>query len=368
MALSHYYVSPASGSDATGDGSIGTPWKTVQHALNNITRNATDGDQINVQAGAADVLSASLSLATYGTPTGAAPLVLRGYTSAAGDGGVGVLSGGGVCSIIAHVGLNYTHLCDLRLTNTGANYVVGYLYNYSSIVNCEVDTSSSHGILTNGVTRVVGCNIHDIGAHGIYAVPGTILYNRVSAGSGAGHYCIALSNPGGIAIGNVVTPAHVAANGIYGKEAAMITDNSIRALTGGTGAGIEMAADAPGIVLTNNVIAGFSGAGGRGIAFGAGVTAAVYRSNALYNNTTPVSGAPKVAMLAGNNDTLAADPFVDAAGGDYRIKSSSAAAAAAWPEAWPGLPATLNARDIGAAQNAPSGGGGRRRRLWTFGG
>ena len=31
-----YYVDPASGSDSTGDGTIGTPWASVQHAIDNI--------------------------------------------------------------------------------------------------------------------------------------------------------------------------------------------------------------------------------------------------------------------------------------------------------------------------------------------
>ena len=95
MALTNYFVDPAAGSDDTGDGSIGTPWASVQHALDSITRDATNGDQVNIKSGTADVLAATLDLTTYGTPTATAPLVLRGYTSAANDGGVGVLSGGG---------------------------------------------------------------------------------------------------------------------------------------------------------------------------------------------------------------------------------------------------------------------------------
>ena len=55
--LTNYYVDPGSGSDVTGTGTVGSPWASVQHALDNITRDATNGDQINIKAGTADVLS-----------------------------------------------------------------------------------------------------------------------------------------------------------------------------------------------------------------------------------------------------------------------------------------------------------------------
>ena len=86
--LTNYYVDPGSGSDVTGTGTVGSPWASVQHALDNITRDATNGDQINIKAGTADVLSSPLTLATYGTTSATAPLSFRGYTSAAEDGGV----------------------------------------------------------------------------------------------------------------------------------------------------------------------------------------------------------------------------------------------------------------------------------------
>jgi len=93
MAITNYYVDPGGGDDATGDGSIGTPWKTTQYALDHIVRNSTNGDQVNIKAGAADVLAASLSLATYGAPTYDAPLRFRGYTNIANDGGYGDIHG-----------------------------------------------------------------------------------------------------------------------------------------------------------------------------------------------------------------------------------------------------------------------------------
>jgi len=91
MATTQTYVDYGSGSDATGDGSIGTPWKTLQYAFDHLTRDTTDGNQVNLKAGTAHVNSAALDLATLiagGALSTTAPLIIRGYTSAANDGGM----------------------------------------------------------------------------------------------------------------------------------------------------------------------------------------------------------------------------------------------------------------------------------------
>src|SRR5690242_15767610 len=90
---SDYYVDPLNGNDSTGTGTSGNPWQTTQKALNTITRNTTNGDRINIRNTASDVLTGALSFATYGTPTTVAPLILEGYSSTAGDSGIGTLDG-----------------------------------------------------------------------------------------------------------------------------------------------------------------------------------------------------------------------------------------------------------------------------------
>ena len=103
MALTEYYVAPSSGNDTTGNGlTDGTAWATVQKALDTITAGA-GGDRINVKndSGTDDVLASALTLATYGAPTNAAPLVIQGYTTTAGDGGIGGISGNALVPIIS---------------------------------------------------------------------------------------------------------------------------------------------------------------------------------------------------------------------------------------------------------------------------
>lgn len=373
MALTHYYVSPASGNDTTGNGTIGTPWATVQKALNTITRNATDGDQINVQAGGTDTLGAALTLATYGTPTAAAPLIIRGYTSAADDGGVGVISGGGSYGIINNgTGIDYLHLWDLRLTNCGGNYVVGYLKNYSSIVNCEVDGStSSHGILVNGTVLVERCYVHDVAGHGIYVASGALVRHCyiTSYGATSAHYALSLEAPNARAHFNIVRATDVDVNGIYGNGAGCeCFGNIIRAAANGTGKGINVTAQTN-VVIANNIIEGFSGSGGVGLAFNSAAVCALYHSNAFYNNATNVSGTPKIVGVTGNNDTLSASPFVDAANGDFDINGTQAGVTEdAWPSSFLGATSTTPKVDKGASQAGAGSGGVLRRVLRLMGG
>ena len=90
MAKSEYYVDPLNGSDTTGDGlSDGTAWQTVQNALNSITKNTTDGDRINVKDTADDVLTAPLQFGAIGSYSLTYGLLIEGYSTNAGDGGVG---------------------------------------------------------------------------------------------------------------------------------------------------------------------------------------------------------------------------------------------------------------------------------------
>jgi len=279
MAITQYYVSPASGNDTTGNGSSGTPWATVQKALNTITRNATDGDQINVQAGGTDTLSAALSLATYGTPTAAAPLIIRGYTSAANDGGIGVISGGGNYAVLSNYALDHVYLLDLHLTNAGSNFVV-QLHDYCAIVNCEIDTNGGDVyscVQLTGLSRIERCYVHDAAAHGIKLTgAGQALYNYVEdCGDAATKYQISLEGVGAQARENVCR-APATASGIYANSyGGVVSGNTIRSATNGAGKGLNVAG-VSNLTLINNVIEGFSGAGGTGITFNAAAVCALY--------------------------------------------------------------------------------------------
>ena len=89
-AYSEWYTGTG-GNDTTGDGtSHATRWLTVQHALDNMTT----GQRNRLNCTGSETLSATLNLTTYGSPGFGTELLLQGYTSTAGDGGIFAINGG----------------------------------------------------------------------------------------------------------------------------------------------------------------------------------------------------------------------------------------------------------------------------------
>ena len=367
----HYYVDPGGGSDVTGDGSIGTPWASVQHALDTIQRDTVNGDQINVKAGAPDVLAASLSLATYGTPTGAAPLVIRGYSNTAGDGGVGTLDRGGGNTPIVNGG-SYLHFVDLRLTNTsGTRGLV--LGNHCSVQRCTIDTilgtgSASYGVEgnTGANITVIGCRFSNIHRQAIRVWQGVILGNVFECGADAYRWSgVYVVNGPAAVVGNLFTIHQADSVGIRTENGTgvLIANNAIYNTAAATARGIQVGEPNPYTVsVLNNIVCGYSGVGGTGL-FLDGMPPAVVGHNAIYNCSTPTSYTKDPIMDWGNNITLDADPFVDAANGDFRLTDAAQAVlrSAGWPTGYLGMDAAIDPHiTIGALQYGPTptGGGG----------
>lgn len=356
-APTNYYVDPLNGNDSTGNGTSGTPWKSVQKALNTITRNASNGDQINVKAGAADVLAAALSFTSYGTPSQSAPLVVRGYTTTAGDGGIGEIdANNGI--IVNGSNISYTLWADLKLHNasgylfdtySGA-YVVGAVF-----FNCEFydATYAWIGRSSNGdlVGAFIGCYFHDMtSANNMQNSP--VVYDSCFIKGMSGSYCLDDYNCR-MFVKNCIIVAGASQGGIYldlnGQH--VLVNNTIYS-AGSTGSGIEfryVAMNASAIM--NNVIVGFA----KGVYLShTDHQLLVYAKNRFYNCTTNLSNAGTIA-LDYDNSTLAANPFTDAANGDFSV--STALKAAGYPSSFLGSN-TNQYLDIGAAQRQEQGAGG----------
>lgn len=351
-----YYVDPNAGSDAGGvTGAIGNPWKSVQHALNTITRDATNGDQINLKAGTSDILAAVLSLATYGSP--AAPLVFRGYTSAAGDGGVGVLDGNNLNNSIFSGAQTYINFIDMRCTNTGSATVLNLSGGYCQIVRCEVDTSTGSGIISSGTAgHVIGNYVHDIGGNAGINAGGEVAFNRFVCGSK--NPTIGITS-GGIVAFNIVKVAS-ASHGIDLDYGAIAHNNSVWS-NGGTGTGISDAGSSRyANRIFNNIIEGFSGSGGKGVRGNAGAGAAdmlMLGYNSFYNNATNVSNnEPVLFDLTASDQTLSGSPFTNASGGDFSLNNTASAGASCRGSAYPGVypvgASYTSCQDRGAIQHA----------------
>lgn len=377
MAVTQYYVDYGAGNDTTGDGTVGTPWKTIQKALDTITRNSTDGDQINVKAGTAQVLGASLTLATYGTPAYTAPLIIRGYTSAANDGGMAEIDCNGA-TMWAATTYDSILLVDLKLHNFGNNNGC-VLDSYCMLMRCEVyrgvSTPSSKFLVSLGANcAMIGCYLHDPGTLGscVYSNDvGVLLYGNTIYASDNSSYGIQFSNAyGAVITNNIIKCSDTSATGVLWAGGSSgywyMTNNAVVNTTAGTGNGVyagNFAGRSAGVV-TNNIIAGWSGAGGVGLkSLG---DAYVLGYNAYYNNTTALSIADqKFIDLTAGDVTLAADPFTDAANGDFSLTEAGKAAlrSLGWPSNYLGAHANTDAHiTIGPMQYGPTpaaGGGGR---------
>lgn len=359
-ALTQIYVDPAINANS-GTGTIGDPYGDLQYAFNTATRDATNGNQFNIKVGTAEVLAAALTLATYGTPTVPAPVVIKGYTSAANDGGKGEINCNGVTMLAAN---NYVvHLVDLKIHNFGNNsgITIGGGTN-ASLINCEVykgaSTPSSKILVNWGSSngRIIGNHVHDAGTGGtgIFANYATVYGNYVY-NCPTGILCQA----GSSVIENIIVDSPT--NGVSvqnNNESCFVVHNSIYSSTAATGSGIVSTGN--GWTIMNNVVEGYSGTGGCGLKTTGAAETGVVGYNAYYNCATNES-LGDVSVNLGNLNALSASPFNNPGSGDFSPKAGVVGVIeAAFQGAWYGPASTTNKADRGAVQAGAGTGGAVR--------
>ena len=301
FAGSNYYVDPGSGSDITGDGSSGNPWASVQHALDNITRNTTNGDQINIKAGTDLVLTQTWSNATYGNANANAPCIFRGYTSTTEDGGVATIDMDATYRVFDRIADDGFSFVDLKVQNppTDTNEYVFHVDNDCSFINVELQLDGKIGGINCGSTNVVAnCKFID-------------WENRCIATDGAnllayGNWMQESSTSDGSAINmgaqgcqypkvfhNVISLQNAGSKGILygGNSDGVIAHNTVYNSAAGTEMGIYISRDTREMNgLIGNYIEGFSGVGGAGIEINSATDYLIFymAGNRFYNNTTNV--------------------------------------------------------------------------------
>lgn len=256
MAKSEYYVDPLNGSDTTGDGlSDATAWQTVQKALDSITKNTTDGDRINVKDTADDVLSAQLSFTAIGGYSLTYGLLIEGYTSTAGDGGVGGISGGGTTGIITST-RSYIGFRNMHLHNTGANAILSI--SRGTVEGCEFDNSS----YTSNVVQVsegscVNCYFHNTDGEALRIINGAACGNYFKQGATYNFDSAILAAGNSFVLRNIIS-VDGASNGISTEtNPCTIANNSILSASG-SGNGISITTNNYASSYVNNLIEGFS--------------------------------------------------------------------------------------------------------------
>jgi hypothetical protein len=301
-AATQYYVDPAIAADS-GSGTIGDPYGDLQFALNSVTRNATNGDQFNIKQGTDEILSATLSRTSYGTPTSTAPLILRGYNTALNDGGVGGINlNGGNYEVISSA--IYIHFIDLHIhNNITQRFITAPGANF--IANCEFNNGAAGVGLTN--SGVYNCNFHDISGGGVIMSTSSVCVGNYFK-NGAKSFSLAIEIQ---VVGSVVTRNILS---LSGASNGIRSDNNFNSIHGnsilsssGTGKGLQVNGNFVDRIF-NNLIEGFSN-GGIGFDLSQIITIdASMWGNAAFNNTTNYSN-PDFNVYGIDNEVLGSTLF-----------------------------------------------------------
>lgn len=356
MALTQYYVDPAIAGNS-GTGTIGDPFGDLQYALNTITRDSTNGDQINVKAGTAEVLAAALTLATYGTPVSDAPLVIRGYTSAANDGGEGAISAATYATFAATynaIGIVdmyiYGSVAAAYLVTVGSNSLI---YRSRLIWTRGASWGGALSIGAQGIVLESYISADNVSGGGNVIQTSTVIVcGCYIVGGTGGTRAILLNAYGGVVTNNIIMPGS-ANNGITSQGWAYIANNTIYATAGSTYTGIYLGAynNEQSNVVVNNIISNFSGVGGTAIGIGSSPDFPhIIIGNAIHNCANGIF-TDAYGYVQTNNDTIASDPFVNAATGDFDINGTvTGITEEGYPSTWLTLASTVSKPDKGAVQ------------------
>ncbi len=391
MALTETYVDPSIAGNS-GTGTVGDPYGDLQYALDTMTRDATNGDRINVKAGTAELLTATLDLTTYGTPASTAPLKFQGYTSAAGDGGMGDIDGNSN-AVWNDTTTDFVGWEDLYIHDSGSNRLFK-CDNGFTFVNCGF-WGSTYAATAVGVllecdlnTHIEKCffNLDDGGSgngHAVRIVQGegrvrdsVFRVTRTSA-TCAGLFS-SISSPGSIenCIAIVASGATGGQGFVFSNDLADVRNCSVFSEAASVKAGIEMSSvsAADRWTCVGNLVEGFSGTGGHGIK--SATTPGFIGScahNAMYNNDTDIglTAAPQLGEVT-DNESLGSSPFAKT--GSIPTDFTSATF-------WSDLRAYFAPNDVGnvrtgagaitthkgAVPPAAGGGGGMMRAGWQGG-
>tara|TARA_R110000824_G_scaffold138169_4_gene302842 strand:- start:224 stop:1345 length:1122 start_codon:yes stop_codon:yes gene_type:complete len=369
-APTNYYVDPSSGDDFIGDGSSGNPWASVAHALGGgATRDSTNGDQINIKSSASDTSAGVDPSGMYGNPTSAAPLIIRGYTSSANDGGIGVLDGSS--SAIISTTSDFVNLVDLRFTNSGSSALVTGNNNWS-VMRCQFDNTTGNALDLDDDARIVNCYFKDIGGVAIFPAQRTFIRACTFHNDGGGkeftNAVTAASTSGWMIVEECIFKLTGASVGVtHGASSGYLeVRNCSFYSVSGTGAGVTGDLSFRVAVCVNNLVEGFSGSGGYGIRLRSW-EAITYGNNAAYNNATNYNITSDTVFDLGDNEALSASPYTNPGSNDFTPVDTGNVLGGSYPTSLKGF-AHTQSRDKGAIQKASSGGGGggsRRSRIRT---
>lgn len=354
MAAVTYYVDPLSGDNATGDGSSGTPWKTIQYALDNGTWSTAGSDLLKVANTAADVLVVPLSCGGMSTvPSTEHQLMIEGWDnggslSARGPFGttitpVGEIDGNDVVASILSV-QSYVHFRNMKIHSTTSTIL---RLGSNTVTNCEIYNGGG-GSLVRTTPFMFNTYVHqDVAGSTICIYQCTTVQNCETNGGLDG---IQPSAPGMLQ-NNLVRG--FTTEGIDYDENSTVVNNTVDGyLSNSDAKGITCTTGDEGGSVYNNLVVNLTGATAKAIYLPDGCHPAFVGNNAFYNNTTDVD--VETPCVSASDIIESSDPFTDRDNGDYTLVSGASSLGASIvlnsdPD---------NASDVGALQSTSDGGGG----------
>lgn len=307
----NYYVDPSIDANS-GTGTPGDPFGDLQYALDTVPFGLFTGVQMNIVGGTDEVLTAPLNLTGYGTPSLGMPLIFRGCTATANDGGQGGIDGNG--GAIIDSAFDHIHFIDLHIHNSGASGLISF-DEYCSVQRCHLENASV-GVIFSGKWGYAAENhFEDISAEGIITLIGQwlkVIGNYFKNGSSKKFTrCISTNNRTTLSILRNYFSLDGSSTAMYqiGSNS-KIMFNSILS-NAGTGKGINTSSSAIDMVVLANLVEGFSGVGGKGIDLNnATHPYTVFAFNGAYNNTTNYSGLGDAeGIMSDDNESLSSSPF-----------------------------------------------------------
>ena len=354
MAITHKYVDFSGGSDLDDGDSDGDAYGTIQKAIDEIDGAA--GNQINVKSNAAHVTPdggnpydlSGLSVSTSQNN----PLIISGYTSTPGDGGIGEIDGDNKIANIFTNAPSHFFLKDLKIH--GCTSYMTFFSAFWGIFRCEItDVGASGGAYWDpgSIGIVYGCHVHTDGLAsptdaikvGYYSY---VAHNYVHDVTGDGIYL-----DGNMAVCTNNLLHSIDAHGINSNsnEMHMINNNTVVGQSAADDIGIDL--NATDIVMAvGNIVKDWI----KGINSDSGGIVLYHGYNHLHNNTDDEDYSGSVLHDLENNEVLNPD-FTDVDGEDYSVGSS--AKAKSYPTTFKGS-STNTFIDTGAAQREEEGGGG----------
>jgi hypothetical protein len=340
-AAQNIFVDPSIAADS-GAGTVGDPYGDLEYAIASESHDTTNGTIFWIKAGTAEVLTQALDFSTFGYGSSGAPLTIAGYTSAAGDGGIGAIDAD-TFQLLADASAVFTQFVNMDLYGSVVASALLDVGDDVSFVNCHVyrlgNPSAADILISDSNAVVINSRITDgrvdlgfaaavrdsvfLARDQITEYPAFIL--RVGASSTVERTIILANGTGwsatGLKLGRRSIAKHV----------------SVYAADGQTGEGIDNQGNYA-VAIVNCMVQGFNGTGGEGFQSRTGDGWHVFCGNVAYDCTDNYPDATDNLVNAEHiahedNEDAATGIFADPDAEDLLPVDTGNIAHGAWPPA-----------------------------------